>query len=127
MIVKILERLEAERKICLEESALISASCIQRIKEIVQEVAKEYGKDTNVPSNEWILCSERLPEKTMPCLVTVDAKNSMQSNPIIMWWIVKDDGQISMFSERKGHWKEQYYKVIAWQPLPAPYQKGEGK
>lgn len=44
MIEKILERLEEERKICLDESALISASCIERMKEIVQEVAKEHRK-----------------------------------------------------------------------------------
>ena len=126
MIVKILERLEAERKICLEESALISASCIQRIKEIVQEVAKEYGKDTNVRSNGWIPCSEQMPQENK--LILIYAESTARG------------GSIRCVAElRNGFWFAQIasdtlgltgigqFKVIAWQPLPAPYQKGEGK
>jgi hypothetical protein len=56
MIEKILERLEAEA----EENYLISTNynagmydAFDRAIQIVQEVAKEYGKDTNVRSKEY--------------------------------------------------------------------------
>ena len=75
----------------------------------------------NQPKTDWIPCEERLPSETMLCLVTVE--NRMQKNPIIMWWIDGKEEQVSMFDDKKGHWKEQWCKVIAWQPLPQPYKK----
>ena len=73
------------------------------------------------PKTDWIPCEERLPDKTMLCLCTVEGKWSL--NPIIMWWIGTEDEQVNLFNEKNGHWKEQCYKVIAWQPLPQPYKK----
>ena len=72
-------------------------------------------------NNKWIPCEERLPSETMLCLVTIE--NRMQKNPIIMWWIDGKEEQVSMFDDKKGHWKEQWCKVLAWQPLPQPYKK----
>ena len=106
MIVKILERLEAERKICLEESALISASCIQRIKEIVQEVAKDGG---------WIPCSERLPEAHKNVLV---CENDGEIH------LCRYNANMKRFFYDGSDWDIKLSEVIAWQLLPAPYQKG---
>lgn len=87
---------------------------VDQCKEIVQEVAKEYGKDTNVPSNGWIPCSERLPEKYVDVLVTVKHFEYPQMGHLEggVWYA---DDTIKYLPDA----------VIAWQPLPAPYQKGE--
>lgn len=81
-------------------------------KIIVNQLAEEYN-------NGWIPVSERLPEN--PC-----------------WTITCDEEEnIHIFFYRNGYFCEscggkpiteqnaRYYVPIAWQPLPAPYQKGE--
>ena len=59
---------------------------------------------------QWIPCSERLPEKTNPYLVTVSNWNIPQ--------------QVDHFSTYSG-WNEYGDRVLAWMPLPAPYREGE--
>ena len=92
----------------------IQYGCATRQNEIIDIINRQ-------PKIDWIPCEERLPSETMLCLVTVE--NRMQKNPIIMWWIDGKEEQVSMFDDKKGHWKEQWCKVIAWQPLPQPYKK----
>ena len=71
---------------------------------IVDQVAQEYN-------NGWILCSERLPEKPANYLVCSKGVVWMANYFNYTWWGV----------EKKIRWQD----VEAWQPLPAPYQKGE--
>lgn len=86
---------------------------IDRCKAIVQEVAKEYGKDTNVRSNGWIPCSERLPEDNQSVLVITKTGT--------IWTAFYDT-----FCETWiDNVTDNVLDVIAWMPLPAPYQKGE--
>ena len=78
--------------------------------EIVNQLAEEYGKDTNVTTNNgWIPCSERLPEKGGAYLVCSEKQSVYMAhfykNSVVPHW-------------SKGN-------IIYWQPLPAPYQKGE--
>lgn len=76
------------------------------------------------PSGEWISVSERLPDKNMPCLVSVGKFNFTQ---------------IAMYSDlmetidHKIFWQGDYGKnnfqniteyVKAWQPLPELYKGG---
>jgi len=135
MIEKILERLEEEkqrlrkmRNTCIalsdKEVCDIEEKAYNFCKEIVQEVAKEYGKDTNVRSNGWIPCSERLPEiyedsKTSDTVLvcTVDGFQHMAFFCSDNKWRYCESGMIGESME----WTE----IVAWQPLPAPYQKGE--
>ena len=87
----------------------------------VNELAEEFGKDTNVTTKDgWIPCSERLPEEDGNYLVQ------------------QEDGRINILHYCKG-WNCTYMDVdktrwsnacerkdiIAWQPLPAPFKKGE--
>ena len=65
MIEKILERLEKESDFFGGEpmgtlQKHFYCEGVKKAIEIVQEVAKEYGKDTNVRSNEWIPTAEML-------------------------------------------------------------------
>ena len=82
--------------------------------EIVKQGAEKFGTDTNVGSNGWIPCSERLPEygEVVMCSCT--------NNGITISCITHKGVKPSK-SVRFGQ-----HSVIAWQPLPQPYQpKGE--
>ena len=103
---KILERLEKERRILLENN-MHQAIALNFAKGIVQEVAEEYN-------DGWIPCSERLPEygEVVMCSCT--------NNGITISCITHKGVKPSK-SVRFGQ-----HSVIAWQPLPQPYQpKGE--
>ena len=89
-------------------------STYEKAIEIVQEVAKEYGKDTNVPSNGWIPYSERLPEKDQRCLVQYNGAMSG----------FEDYMDVDTFNGEMFEFFGSKY-VVAWQPLPEKYQKGE--
>ena len=58
---KIFERLE--REIAGKPTPDEYNNGIDRAYSIVQEVAEEFATDTNVGTNGWIACSERLPDK----------------------------------------------------------------
>ncbi len=79
--------------------------------EIVKHEAEQYN-------NGWIPCSERLPEPIRPVLVTL--RNWMNDKYFV---------RVGRF--HTDHWKTdegiiENSVVLAWQPLPAPYQpKGE--
>ena len=138
---KILERFD----VLIEESyhsategnrnARIKNRAYHKVKEIVQEVAEEYN-------GGWIACSERLPEECVPVNVTW-----INRKPEPYYAKIKDVPFSATAVYYKGKWYwysstcvdyiSEYGKndfdlvdkdidVIAWQPLPQPYQpKGE--
>ena len=82
--------------------------------EIVKQEAEKFGTDTNVGSNGWIPCSERLPEESL--------------NSVIGWDEYRE--RCCFVQYIGGRWilgnDIDSVKIIAWQPLPEPYQpKGE--
>lgn len=111
MIEKILERLEA----LTHDNPMVTDNYILRKEaiEIVQEVAKEYGKDTNVRSNGWIPHSERLPEDDSDVLVEFE-----DGGHDVAWY--DNFGWDSFYMQECPHKP----KVVAWMPI-VPYQKGE--
>ena len=63
---KILERLEELHERYVNQYGVVGgnpmAFAVKECKDIVHEVAEEFATDTNVGTNGWIPCSERLPE-----------------------------------------------------------------
>ena len=138
MIAKILGRLEEERKMCLKESALISASCIERMKAIVQEVAKEYDNASDndlavvssLPSlyplqpfeeeaihkvvvsakdGGWIPCSERLPQEDEPEKALCEIVNiTLKNGAVTVGWC--------------NRFIEKWYVVDEHCDYPIPYK-----
>ena len=137
MIEKILSELQVLKEDAVDKwDGGASHRAYTKVIEIVQEVAKEYGKDTNVRSNEyvpdtnvgkWIPCSERLPQESEPVdtlcqVVNITMKNGTVTSGwcnryLEKWYVLDDDHDYPI--------QYEYEDVIAWQPLPAPYQKGE--
>lgn len=88
----------------LEASA--SRQTLDYAKQIVKEVAEEYN-------NGWIPCSERLPDETAHYLVTTD--NHMKA--MYAYWKHYEKRWFYFYSN------VEMFDVIAWQPLPEPYQQ----
>lgn len=136
MIEKIMEQLEEEREYSYanfeeyvsEKSPYLDAEyddCfhrgLERAANIVQKAAKEYEKPpvvkeilTSEKDGGWIPTEKKLPKDNNIVLVTdedgiVAVCRFVESvNVFMVCW----DG-------------DEFKDVIAWQPLPAPYQKGE--
>lgn len=74
--------------------------------------------DRRVSNNmsEWILCEDRLPDKAGEYLVTYRP---------CYWDDVRDEVKTGIDSFRgKTTWaKKKYQRVIAWMPLPEPYEE----
>ena len=87
--------------------------------EIVKQEAEKFVPDTNVGNNGWIPCSEKLPELRQDVLVTVKYTGFMGMHG---YWI--QTGHMEAENDWWGNCAGG--EVIAWQPLPEPYQtKGE--
>ncbi len=138
---KIIERLEKERKIYCEAYETVTwtpdkIAYVNREKalddaiEIVNQVAEEYKQALNENKQCWIPCSERLPETQEDYIVAIKMKYQFEEE----WEYCVDvatydlsgcgyiDGAWNTFND----WYEgQEIHVIAWQPLPKPYEPKE--
>lgn len=105
----------------LEEKSIFMTTCdgyganyvsVGTIEEIVKQEAEKFGTDTNVGSNGWIPCSERLPEESLNDVIGWDAyrERCCFVHYIGGRFILGDDTE----SVKITHW------------MPTPYQpKGE--
>lgn len=131
---KVVEELE-ERKheICLSDDDLEHyQNGIDEAIEIVKREAEKFGTDTNVVSNGWIPCSERLPEESGYYLVTYHDWSDGNFLPKY------DDTYVRrlhyQISEHFVGWNypknvddraenDCHKEVIAWQSLPEPFKE----
>lgn len=88
--------------------------CLGDVADIANQLAEEYSV-----TGGWIPCSVRLPERTKP-IQTEEYTVTMRK--------ITRVGKCSPFSSHasfdyeSGKWLVKGFEVIAWQPLPAPYQ-----
>ena len=77
----------------------------------------------DLPSaQQWIPCSERLPEDWVPVLVTLKRPERLPA-----WIKAKPENYFHIVDAdvcENGEWTVNKKNVIAWMPLPEPY-KGE--
>lgn len=74
-------------------------------------------------AQQWIPCSERLPEKEGWYFVTVHpdyiVPDSMHTDSLYWldgkWWFFDYDARVAVWPD----------PIIAWMPLPEPYKRGE--
>ena len=108
---KIVERLDSHIEIAKSEGDFSYIKPFEIAKGEVQNVAEEYN-------NGWIPCSERLPEEPEEGLTDLDECDEY----IAM--IENADIPTALNYAGNGEWYRdgEFYKVIAWQPLPEPYK-----
>ena len=88
-----------------------------KLSEAMEKLARLEDAEEKDRRCQWIPCSERLPEKHVDVLVDFG-----DENPIIAW-----------YSHVNDTWKNSStdyvinVDVIAWQPLPEPYNPGKEK
>lgn len=107
---KLLEQLEENAfEVHTREYGNVEVVGIDAINDVIEQVADEYKGD-------WIPCSERLPEIRQDCLVTVRYTGIMG-----MYGLWVKTGHM----EAENDWWGDCVggEVIAWQPLPEPYQE----
>lgn len=149
---KIIEKLEDKRKTAEQlimenpqdeldriktQTAEDFASAYHDAIEIVKREAEQFGTDTNVGTNGWIPVSERLPEEHDSIFAKIKGTDKWSD---AMFEKISDDVNATVEFEdgtRKtmtlhtndGKWNTNNrivkFNVIAWQPLPKPFQKGE--
>ena len=91
-------------------------NCYECIKDACKDIIRKHMNDG------WILCEERLPEEP-------------KKGGDIKQYNVTIEGaeeSTSLFYIGHGTWRDEdcnWYKVVAWCPLPKPYcpEKGEGE
>ena len=94
---------------------------INRAYSIVQEVAEEYSRcDTNVGTNGWIPCSERLPEidGNTSDIVLVCGSNGFQ---YMAFWC--DDLKWRFCECGMAKNPILWTEIVAWQPLQEPFKE----
>lgn len=121
---------EVQETITNEKTDLCAETMRAIAKEIVLEVAEEFATDTNVGTNGWIPCSERLPKEDGSYLV-----QSVFEEEVHFYDQYYDSG-----CEAFGTYSDYYDKntlgfldsefvkdeyVVAWQPLPEPYKESD--
>ena len=111
---KRLERVEQLRLSCTKSMSLVNKIKLKEIEESI-EIVKQEAEQYN---NGWIPCSERLPEKYNRVLAHTDAGGYYIAHVNGCGKFVCTAECVSTVIENSD--------VIAWHPLPAPYQpKGE--
>ena len=117
-VIRIVNQLAEEYKQQLPNDLMIVSSLpsLYSLQDFEEEAIQRVVANAN--NNGWIPCSERLPEDCTIYEVTAQFGNGMCYTEFAYydesrgeWWKHDDDGLVN---------------VLAWQPLPAPYQpKGE--
>ena len=91
------------------------------VEKIIRSHMNEIN-DTNVPSN-WIPCSERLPNEIE--FQEAYCRNQYEAEFLVT---IKGATRPTTLYFKNNSWFDEernYYKVAAWQPLPAPYKGGK--
>lgn len=123
VLEKILEEIEKEQNSYEAEHAWNYSKGLEYAKEIIHSHMDDVT-DTNVGSkNNWIPCSERLPNEIE--FQETYCRNQYEAEFLVT---IKGATRPTTLYFKNNSWFDEernYYKVAAWQPLPAPYKGGK--
>ena len=133
VLEKILEEIDREiykqREICNEvldtPGYRLYERTMKRAKDIVERHIDDV-KDTNVPTNDdWIPVEERLPEEDDGKKYIVTDEHGLVCSEMEYGHPVDRNREVCFYKWDDEYWGCYRPKVIAWQPLPESYKKGE--
>ena len=122
VLEKILEEIEHEI-MTNKEAGRKQCEGMVRAMNIIRSHMEE-GKGTNIDSkSDWIPCSVRLPNE-------IEFQEAYCRNQYAAEFLVTIKGATrptTLYFKNNSWFDEErnYYKVAAWQPLPAPYKGGK--
>lgn len=103
------------------------------------EVRRIIDKQPKV--NEWIPCSERLPDELTPVNVTWVNRNptiyyenikdipftatAVYCNEKWFWWSSICEDILAEYGRNDAEMVDEGVEILAWMPLPEPYKEGE--
>lgn len=116
------------------------------MQEIINKIEREIELRKNMPHNheqvdicyglnrakdivsamresEWIPVAERLPEEDGNYLVTMVTPGYLDGRPYTNWLYWDSDGRDWVTDEAGDSVPEQETEVVAWMPLPKPYEQ----
>ena len=96
---------------CLNAQNLKDAREFDEAKQIVIEALEQ--------APEWILCSERLPEEGLTVLILAENGHIEFGQ--------RDENKWEWLAESIADYWTEAEEVIAWQPLPEPYEESDGE
>ena len=99
---------------------LMSGQCTEKTSKTQDMAISVLSENTR----EWIPVSERLPEKNRAVLTYVDT--GMTKTYRLAYWNDRVNGWEEWIGYRMLE-TEMGYKVLAWQPLPEPYNAERGE
>ena len=129
----------------LDVTAISSKEGADIISQTIEKISKKVEEDTDLwcicemakmymqgvrpvypvrPQSEWIPVSERLPDDMQKVLIWFEYYRYGDFNCMYQTYGFGYvcDGKWSPFINGETGWQD--YNIIAWQPLPEPYQKG---
>ena len=120
---KIIEKLEEEKMsyfLTIANTGDEKLDCVyEQVGDALDKAIEIVKQEAEKCNSGWILCSERLPEDGETYLVT-NAESFGQCHTYKGWY----DGEHKIWHMDENF--ERKMNVVAWQPLPQPYQpKGE--
>lgn len=102
-----------------DHTAMIEFNILKDITDWIGKVSEEYN-------NGWIPVSERLPESNKPVLCWVKSTTIASGETYIIGSCDNGYWFLQTYEIGTNSFPVKDYKVVAWQPLPEPYQpKGE--
>lgn len=121
----IAKAMEEAGKTSSAESAVEKIMGFENAKVIIKEEAERYDRETNTENNGWIPVEERMPEDFVDVLVWFEYFRYGNYNRLFQTMGISNAyrGEWSGFVNGSSGWRD--LRIIAWQPLPEPYKKGE--
>ena len=123
---KIIEKLESEAKRWEDSGTEYKDKCEIAVGKGLRNAIEIVKQEAEKHNNGWIPCSERLPENNNVVLCWVVSRTIASGETFIIGSCDHGFWFLQTYEIGHHHFPVKDYEVVAWMPLPEPYQpKGE--
>ena len=123
---KIIEELKSEAKRWEDSGTEYKDKCEIAVGRGLRNAIEIVKQEAEKHNNGWIPCSERLPENNNVVLCWVVSRTIASGETFIIGSCDHGFWFLQTYEIGHHHFPVKDYEVVAWMPLPEPYQpKGE--